>query len=122
MNWEVRPGSSIRWRTEAARLALAVARKIQVNDAVREPYSSAGSKEIFEALLLAGAELPAEVGQLCLEICQRREINEDAKQQIFAGLKKRDEEKAKAAAANPPPKKRKLPPPIMSFHRDRREP
>jgi hypothetical protein len=123
MNWEVSAGSSIRWRTEAAKLALAVAREIQVNDAVREPYSSAGTKEIFEALLLAGAELPAEVGQLCLEYCHRRDISEDVKQRIVAGLKKKDEEMAKAATAAPAQalKQRKLPPSIMSFRGELRD-
>lgn len=122
MNWETVPGSSIPWRKEAAKLALAIARQIQINDAVRAPYSSAGTKEIFEALLLAGAELPAEVGQLCLELCHRRDISEDAKARIMAGLKKRDDERATVVSSAPPQKKRRLPAPIMSFRGKLRDP
>jgi hypothetical protein len=50
-------------------------REVQLQDAVREPFSYGGSKAIYEALLLASTELPAEVGQLCLELANRRDLN-----------------------------------------------
>jgi hypothetical protein len=118
MNFTPKPNYKVVWRQEAAELAYAIAREAQLQDAVREPFSYGGSKAIYEALLLASTELPAEVGQLCLELANRRDLNPAIAAKAAEAQAKRIEERKKAAATAP--KRRSIPAPISMLGRLRK--
>ena len=59
-------------RTDAARLAIELAREVQCLLAERRYHSRNGYKEVYEGLLHAAQEYPDEAGQIALELCHRR--------------------------------------------------
>ncbi len=74
---ELDEGQPMPWRKEAAELALAIGRELQALNA-EGGYHSDGpqDKNVYEAVLSAAPEMPDEVAQLCLELPQRRDLDQ----------------------------------------------
>lgn len=113
MNFTPKPGYKIVGRQEAAELVYAIAREAQRHDALRELGLYSGSKAIYEALLLASTELPGEVGQLCLELANRRDLDSSVAAKVADERVKRIEARKTALATAP--KRKTLPSPISIF-------
>ncbi len=109
MNFEPRPGYKIKWRREAAVLAVAAARKIQSYNEQGNYYSAGKDKDAYEAVLNAADELPVEVGQLCLELAKRRNLSPEVAAEVVAARAEREAERKRHEADHPPPKRRSHP-------------
>jgi hypothetical protein len=98
------------WRQEAAELALAIAREVQFYDEQRAYFAGGADEIVFEALLYAATELPNEVGQLCLELSKRRDLDPRVAKRVGEAIAKRREERKKQQGSAP--KRNPLPAPI----------
>jgi hypothetical protein len=74
---ELRAGLPTPWRQEAAELSLAIAREIQARNAEGNYYSGNHDRAAYQAALYAAPDLPHEIGQLCLELAERRDMAAD---------------------------------------------
>jgi len=81
MPQEMRPGTPWPWRSEAARVALRMAREVRAAKALGGSYHFRDDtdKKLYEAALRAAPDLPDEVTQLALELCRRREESDEFK-------------------------------------------
>jgi hypothetical protein len=89
---ELRPGQPTPWRREAAELSLALARELQARNAEGDYHSGKYDRAAYEAALYAAGDLPQEIGQLCLELAQRREMAADIVTRVEEAHQKRAEE------------------------------
>jgi hypothetical protein len=93
-------GQPFPWRREAAELAVAIADEEHARTVAHE-FSSSKDQVIYEALLWAARDLPAEVGALCLELARRREFSEAVKERAAAAEEQRAEQARKRREADP---------------------
>jgi hypothetical protein len=91
---ELRAGLPTPWRREAAELALAAAREIQAWAAEGGHDSDKHKHAVYEAALYAAPDLPQEIGQLCLELAQRRDMAPDIAARVQTVHQKRAEERS----------------------------
>lgn len=70
--FELAPGIRMLWRQEAAELALSIAREVQTQSLENSYFGSREDKVVYDALLYAARDLPAEVAELSLELANRR--------------------------------------------------
>ena len=90
---ELRAGWPTPWRREAAELSLAIAREIQARNAEGDYYSGKHDRAVYEAALYAAPDLPQEIGQLCLELAERRDMAADIAARVQAVHQRRAEER-----------------------------
>jgi hypothetical protein len=98
---ELRAGLPTPWRREAAELVLATAREIQARDAAGGYYSGKLDRAVYEAALYAAPDLPQEIGQLCLELAQRRDMAADIAARVRAAHQKRAEARGRREESSP---------------------
>ncbi|MFG7103567.1 ATP-binding protein [Burkholderia pseudomallei] len=114
------PGFKFVGRSELASLAYAIARQAQFNDIVRAHGMYGGSRTIYEALILASEDMPNEVGTLCLELANRRDLDPAVASKVAEFRAAQREERNKDAVASS--KRRSVPPPVFSLQGPIREP
>jgi hypothetical protein len=108
MPFELTAGVRMPWRQEAAELVLSIAREIQTRGLENSYFGSREDKVVYEALLYAALDLPAEVAQLSLELANRRPTSSVVSARVEATRQKRSAEqqqmsaKTKRAAAAAP--------------------
>lgn len=85
---ELRTGQSTPWRREAAELSLAIAREIQARNAEGGDYSDEQDREAYQAALYAASDLRNEIGQLCLELANRRDPSANTTRRARAASRK----------------------------------
>ena len=98
---ELRAGLPTPWRREAAELSLTVAREIQARNAEGNYYSGKHDRTAYEAALYAAPDLPREIGQLCLELAERRDLPADIAARVQAARRKRAEERRHREESSP---------------------
>lgn len=74
-------------------MSLAAAREIQERNAEGGYYSGKRDRVVYEAVLYAAPDLPQDIGQLCLELAQRRDIAAHIVARVHAVRQKRAEER-----------------------------
>jgi hypothetical protein len=116
---ELRPNSPTPWRSEAAALALDIAREIQARNAEGHYYAGDNDRGVYEAALYAAPLFPAAASELSLELAARRDVSPAIAARVAESRKKRREERARqdieGGRAKPPPvidplRGRQLPP------------
>jgi len=90
---ELRAGLPTPWHREAAELSLAVAREIQARNAEGNYYSGKHDRAAYQAALYAAPDLPQEIGQLCLELAERRDMAAGIAARVKEVHRKRAEER-----------------------------
>jgi hypothetical protein len=98
MPFELAPGVRMPWRQEAAELALSIAREIQAQSLENSYFGSREDKVVYEALLYAARDLPAEVAELSLELANRRPTSPAILARVDATRKKRRAERQRMAS------------------------
>jgi hypothetical protein len=98
---ELRAGMPTPWRREASDLSLAAAREIQARNADGGYYSDKHNRAVYEAALYAAPDLPHEIGQLCLELAQRRDMAADIAARVRTVHQKRAEERDQREESSP---------------------
>jgi hypothetical protein len=119
---ELAGGQPMPWRREAAELALAIGRDIQALNAEGNYYSGGHDKHVYEAVLWAAAELPAEVPQMCLELAERRDLPADIQTRVAATRRRRAEERRQYLEQHPERKQPFVPAGAWRRGGDRRPP
>ena len=107
---EFSPGQAMPWRQEAAELAVAIGREVQALNAEGNYISNNQDKFPYEAVLWAAPELPDDVAQLCLELAERRDLNEEVRARVDETHARRREERRQRLAAHPERKRAPAPP------------
>lgn len=101
-------------RTDAARLAIELAREVQCILAERRYHSRNGYKEVYEALLHAAQEYPDEAGQIALVLGHRKPEPNYAIQREIEANERRDLAEQQYRAAHPEEEqRRRVPVPEM---------
>ncbi len=85
-------GQHLLWRQQAAELAIAIARELQVQDEEGNYLGHSNDRTAYEALLYAAPDLSEEVSVLCLEIAKRRDLSPTIKARIEEARRKSAEE------------------------------
>ena len=98
---EVAPGYAMPWRREAAELSLAIGREIQGCNAEGNYYSDGLDKIAYEAVLWSAPELPNEVGALCLQLAERRNLAPEIRARVDQAHQEQQERRRQWLAANP---------------------
>ena len=93
MPFEIAKDVRMPWRQEAAELAIAIAREVQARTEENSYYGSRSDKIIYEALLYAARDLPADVAALSLELAKRRPLSPATSARVQATREKRRQER-----------------------------
>ena len=100
-------GHRLRWRAEAAELTLLIAREMHTLDEMGNGYSGGSDEVVYKALLQAARDIPKDIGDLCLELAQRHDLEPATMDRVTAYYKLKAEERREREAKNPP---RRFPP------------
>ncbi len=92
---ELAPDQPTPWRTQAAELALDIAREIQARNAEGYYYSAGNDREVYEAALYAAPLFPDAAAALCLELAGRRDVSPQIRERATEARRKRQEERAR---------------------------
>lgn len=104
---QIREGIPFPGRIDAAELAIAVVEELEGQRAdgrftwARGITSDGGDRVVFEALLRAAPDAPARVGELCLQLAQRRDWSDDLKARSSAAKVAADEQRRQFERSNP---------------------
>ncbi len=90
---EIATGTPFPWRSEAAKLALAIAREVQAQIAEGLYFHDGNAELAYETMLYGAYDLPEEVSQLCLELARRRPLNDEIQTRVDENKKKLAEER-----------------------------
>jgi hypothetical protein len=83
------------WRTQAAELALEIAREIQARNVEGYYYSAGSDRDVYEAALYAAPLFPDAAAALCLELAGRKDISPEIADRVTEAHRKRREERAR---------------------------
>jgi hypothetical protein len=98
---ELASGQPMPWRHEAAELAFAIGREIQALNAEGQYYSDGHDKHVYEAVLWAAPELPADIPQMCLELAERRDLPADIQTRVAETHRRKAEERRRYLEQHP---------------------
>lgn len=107
---ELGPHQPMPWRTEAAELAIDIAREIQARNAEGYYYSAGNDGDVYEAVLYAAPLFPDAAALLCLELAGRRDIAPEIADRVTEAHRKQREERTRQGLEESA--RSKAPPPI----------
>ena len=87
------------FRSQAAELALGIAREIKALNEEGPYYSGGADKKVFEAMLYGASYVPKKATALCLELSGRRDISREITTRATQTQEKRRQERAKQPAS-----------------------
>jgi hypothetical protein len=91
---ELGPLQPMPWRTQAAELALDIAREIQARNAEGHYFSAGNDREVYEAALYAAPLFPEAAASLCLELAGRKDVSLQIADRVTEARRKRQEVRA----------------------------
>ena len=92
---ELGPHQPMPWRTQAAELALDIAREIQARNAEGYYWSAGSDRDVYEAALYAAPLFPDAAAALCLELAGRKDISPPIVARVTEARRKRREERSR---------------------------
>jgi hypothetical protein len=107
---ELKPDQPMPCRTQAAELALDIAREMQAHNAEGYYYSAGNDREVYEAALYAASLFPEVAATLCLELAGRRDVSPQIRERATEARRKRQEQRARQELEGSG--RSKAPPPI----------
>ncbi len=116
---EVGPHQPMPWRTQAAELAIEIAREIQARNAEGYYYSAGSDRDVYEAALYAAPLFPNSASALCLELAGRQDLSPAIADRVAEAHRKRQEERARRELEGTG---RSKAPPAIGIPRGRRRP